>query len=267
MNSKGILYFYDYDKPFILPYFDYDNDYDDYRKMSIIPYNELFWKNTSAMLLTAKQKENLGFLSHEGCLVNFREGNYGRDFLLTDKSDSTFYNFYSGFYEFYYTFWAPDRRITLNRKLPRYTAYPPEKYNDRVLSDLYNLKVQILLDVTQVKDSLYCRSYTVFDAAKTFYHLPSQPWTNAFLNIYFDICEIERRKMEKELNIIPQSRAGIDAIYKKSCENMDSWTKKYLKEVQAGKNQEKLVEWNQYVITNLGIDNIQLFQPEEKKEK
>ena len=267
LNSRGILYFYDYDKPFILPFFDYDNDYDDYRKISIIPYNEQFWKNTSAMLLTEKQKENLGFLSHEGCLVNFREGNYGRDFLVTDKSDSTFYNFYSGFYEFYYTFWAPDRRITLNRKLKHYTAYTPEQYNARVLSDLYSLRVQILLDVTQVKDSLYCRSYTVFDAAKTFYHLPSQPWTNAFLNIYFDICEIERLKMEKELNVKVQSRAGIEAIYNKTCENMDAWTKKYLKEVQAGRNQEKLAEWNQYVITNLGIDNIQLFLQEEKKDK
>jgi len=267
MRGRGILYFYDYDKPFILPYFDYDNDYDDYRKISIIPYNELFWKNTSAMLLTAKQKENLGFLSHEGCLVNFREGNYGRDFLIADKKDSTFYIFYSGFYEYYFTFWSPDKRIILNRKLTHYTAYTPEQYNARVLSDLYSLRVQILLDVTEVRDSLYCRSYTVFDAAKTFFHLPSQPWTNAFLNIYFDICEIERRKMEKELNVSVQSRAVIDAIYKKTCENMDSWTKKYLKEVQSGKNQEKLAEWNQYVITNLGINNIQLFQPEEKKDK
>jgi len=259
ISSSGVLYFYDYERPFILPYFDYDNNYDDYRKMSIIPYNGLFWKNTSAMLLTVKQKENLGFFSHEGCLLNFGEGNYGSNFLAKAKDDSTFYRFYSGFYEFYYTFWSPDKRILLNRKLKRYEAYPAETLNHNVPSDLYQLNVQVLLDITQVKDSLYCKSYTVFDAAKTFYHIPTQPWTNAFLNIYFDICEIERRKMEKELGTNDHNLAQIDAIYNKTRENITTITRKYLKEVQLGKNQEELINWNQYVITNLGIDNLHLF--------
>ena len=195
----------------------------------------------------------------EGCLLNFGEGNYGSNFLAKAKDDSTFYRFYSGFYEFYYTFWSPDKRILLNRKLKRYEAYPAETLNHNVPSDLYQLNVQVLLDITQVKDSLYCKSYTVFDAAKTFYHISTQPWTNAFLNIYFDICEIERRKMEKELGTNDHNLAQIDAIYNKTRENITTITRKYLKEVQLGKNQEELINWNQYVITNLGIDNLHLF--------
>ena len=39
---------------------------------------------------------------------------------------------------------------------------------------------------------------------------------------------------------------------------MDEVTRRYLREVQAGKNKEAMVAWNRYVITNLGIDNLSL---------
>jgi hypothetical protein len=37
LMTSGIMYFYDYGNPFILPYFEYDKDFEDYRKISIIP--------------------------------------------------------------------------------------------------------------------------------------------------------------------------------------------------------------------------------------
>lgn len=258
ISSGGLLYFYDYGRPFILPYFEYDNDYDDYRKISIIPYNDLFWQNNNTLLLTEQQKKDLGFLAHEGYLVNFREGNYGKNFLITGKDDSTISKFYSTFYEFYYTFWSRDNRIILDRSLKQNNPYKTEIPFHGIASDLFNLKVQILLDVTEVKDSLSCRSYTVFDMKKTFYHLPDMPLTSAFLNIYFDICEIERQKMEKELGTNNHSLVQIDSIYKKTITGMDEVTRRYLREVQAGKNKEAMVAWNRYVITNLGIDNLSL---------
>ena len=65
--------------------------------------------------------------------------------------------------------------------------------------------------------------------------------------------------MEKELGTNDHNLAQIDAIYNKTRENITTITRKYLKEVQLGKNQEELINWNQYVITNLGIDNLHLF--------
>jgi hypothetical protein len=258
--TSGVMYFYDYDSPFILPYFEYDASYDDYRKISIIPYNDDFWNNTNNLLLTKKQKENLGFFSHSGYLINFNEGNYGKDFLHPPGTASDFNKHDEIFYEDNYTFWSPNKRISLNKKIPQTEIYSQEKINSSILANLYRLKVQILLDVTQLDESLKCRSYTVFDAVKTFYHLPEQPCTNAFLNIYFDICEVERRKMEKELNAHSYSVTGIDSIYRKTTESIENITRQYLKEVQLGKNEKSLIKWNRYIVENLGIDNLKIFQ-------
>ena len=260
ISTKGVMYFYDYEDPFILPYFEYDASYDDYRKMSIIPYNDLFWNNNNTLLLTEKQKEDLGFFSNEGSLINFKEGNYGKNFLTKISSYLQKDTSYHSFYEYYYTFWSPEERIILNRQLRQNEMYSPEKINQSIPSDLYNLKVQILLDVTQLADSLCCKSYTVFDANKTFYHLPEYPCTNAFLNIYFDICEIERRKMEKEISSCLHSVSLIDSIFNKTRIRIDNITQIYLKEVQLGKNGKELLKWNDYVMKNLNIDNLSIFQ-------
>jgi hypothetical protein len=258
--TKGILYFYDYDNPFILPYFEYASDYDDYRKMSIIPYNKVFWSNNSTMLLTEKQKEELGFFAHEGYLINFREGNYGKDFLKLP-------DYYSKFYENYYTFWSQKKRILLNREMEQNKAYSLEKISQSIPADLYNLKVQVLLDVTQLNDTLFCKSYTVFDAYKTFYHLPEQPYTNVFLNIYFDICEIERRKMETILDNTSKTVTQVDSIYNLTLKGIENVTSRYLKEVQLGKDENSMEKWNNYINENLGIDNIKLFQDKGKMQE
>jgi hypothetical protein len=252
--TKGIMYFYDYGNPFILPYFEYDKDFDDYRKLAIIPYNEFFWDNNNTLVLTKTQKENLGFLANEGCLINFREENYGKDFMRIRHSDTTF----NSLYESNYYFWFPDKRIRLNRKLNQNTISPQEKINNSILSNLYNLNVQFLLDVTQKDGTYNCRSYTVFDAVKTFYHLEEEAETRAFLNIFFDICEIERRRMENQLNSSANTIEKIDSIYHEAVKRKDEITKQYLKEVKLGKATNLLLKWNGYVFENLGIDNLKL---------
>lgn len=259
ITTSGVMYFYDYGNPFILPYFEYDTDCDDYSKMSIIPYNEVFWNNNNPLILTERQKESLGFFSQEGCLINFREGNYGKNFLQNADYRKTFY-------EYYYTFWDSVKRIRLNKKLPQNSTYAQEKINSSILTNLYHLKVQILLDVTQVEQKLVSKSYCVFDAKKTFYHISEQPETNAFLNIYFDICEIERRKMEFTLNAFSYTIGQIDSIYKATQQYMDNITGQYLKEVKLGKDKNSLRKWNDYVLKNLGIDNKKLFPDENKNQ-
>lgn len=252
--SSGIIYFYDYWDPFILPYFEYNKDFDDYRKISIIPYNPFFWDNNNTLVLTQSQKEDLGFLANEGCLVNYREDNHGNDFLRIRHSDSTI----KSLYESNYYFWSSEKRIQLNRSLNQNRIYPQEKINNSILSNLYNLSVQIFLDVTKKEDKYNFISYTVFDAEKTFFHLEEEAETKAFLNIYFDICEIERRNMERQLNSSAGTIQIIDSIYHEAVSRKDEITKQYLKEVQLGREGVSLSKWNDYVREHLGIDNMKL---------
>lgn len=253
INSKGLLYFYDHNQPFILPYFKYSNNFDDYRKMSFIPYNEDFWNKNNTMLFTEIQRKNFSILVNEGQLVNFGSGNYGNQYLKYLTSWVTVQLF-----EFYYAFWSLDKRIIPNINTPQFETYPPEKINQNIKSNLYGLKVQILLDVTSSGDSLLTRSYTVFDNAESFFHLPIDSNTNAFLNIYFDICEIERRKMQKVLDYPLFSALQIDSIYNSAVANMNSVTSQYIKDVDIGENSKYFEKWNKYVYNILGIDNIKL---------
>ncbi len=250
--SKGLLFFYDYNQPFILPYFEYSDDMGDYKKMSFIPYNEDFWNNNNTILFTEIQKKNFNLLSNDGQLINYGSGNYGNQFLTKLNG------WIPRFFEFYYAFWSSDKRIVPNINTPQFETYPPEKINQNIKSNLYILKVQILLDVTSSGDSLLSRSYTVFDNLVSFFHLPIDSNTNAFLNIYFDICEIERRKMQKTLDSPFFSASQIDSIYKVSVENMNSVTSQYIKEVDIGENSKYFEKWNKYVYNILGIDNIKL---------
>ena len=251
--TSGIVCFYDYGEPFILPYFNYDPDYDDYRKISIIPYNELFWDNNNTLLLTEKQKENLGFLAREGSLYTYENKSYGRDFLMNLQVNG------KKIFQNYYTFWSPVKRIALNREVSRSSPVPVVNKQNTVLSDLYNLKVQVLLDVNRINDTLSTRSYTVLDGKDSFFQLPEQPATRAFLNIWFDLCEMERMKMQAELDTKSHTLEQIDAIYKKTMEGIDLLGKQYLKEVKLGGEERMLLKWNRMVLQELGIDNLALF--------
>jgi hypothetical protein len=259
INSKSVLYFYDYGAPFQLPYFEYDKELGDYFKISMIPYNSAFWDENNALLLTDRQKDKLGIIASDGYLINFKEGNYGQEFcnILNNERHRYHVNF---------TFWAPDKRIFFTKGLPQTEPYPLEKINQSIQSDLYSLKVQLLLDVNRVNDTLDYRSYTVFDEAKTYFHLQKQDYTAIFLNIYFDICEMERRKMDALLHSGQHTIAEVDSIYQVSNTSMAEVTKRYLDEVEVGKNGAALKKWNQYVFDALGIDNISIFKKETEKE-
>jgi hypothetical protein len=259
ISTAGVLCLYDLDDPFFIPRFDYDANYDDYRKMSIIPFNKIFWDNNNTLILTEKQKEGIGFFTDNGLLVNFEEGSYGKDFLTLTHYDSSLY-------QNCYTFWDSAQRFSLNRNLPQNKVYSQRQIHSSILTDQYNLdilEVQLLLDVTKVDNSFYFKSYTVFDEKKSQFHLPEGPETKAFLNIFFDLCEIERRKMEKVLDASSFSVKQIDSIYYATIGNMKEITSKFRGEVRLGKNKKAMLTWNSVVLRNLGIDNLKIFKETE----
>jgi len=254
ISTKVLMYFYEYDSTFILPYFEYDNNFSDYKKISLIPFNEDFWNNNSAVLLNTDQKKMVEYFVKNGKLYNYYDKNYGYDFRVNSNQ---------AHFEYSMSFWSADKRIVLHKENENNKPYTKEEINRHIPSDLYNIKVQILLDVTKVGDSLLCKTYTVFDGFKTYYHFPEDEFTKVFLNLFFDICEIERRKLEKELTGKNLSLKEIESKYKSALENMDKVTSLYLKEVQMGKNPKGLKKWNLYVKEQLSIDNLKMFGVEQ----
>ncbi len=245
IETRGILFLYDYGDPFILPRFDYYSGYDDYHKMSLIPFNPGFWSANNALALTEEQKRDLGFFAGKGLTINYSEASHGRDFL-----DQVHYDRALG--ENYYTFWDSTRQITLNRALPQNREYPPKKINGTIRTNLYRLEVQLLLDIICTGDSCFCRSYTVFDEWKSRFHLPTEKHTSTFINLYVDLYETERRKMQRTLDSRKWSAAQVDSVYKATLRSARAVTNRYLGEVKAGENKRALEKWEEVVRKELG---------------
>ncbi|MEI6577175.1 MAG: carboxypeptidase-like regulatory domain-containing protein [Bacteroidota bacterium] len=253
VKTKGVMYFYDLEKPFILPYFDYDVTQSDYRKITFFPYNASFWNHSNGLLNTRKQSENLSFLKKNGLLLNYNHK------LDADLPINKLNLVHGKFFEDNYVYWSDTSRLSLKKN----SICKDSLVNlnvQKVKADLYQFKAQVFLDVNEIGDSLHCFSATVFDVFDSFYKLTEEKTSNCFLNIFFDIYEIERRNMDKKLRESSHNKEQIDLIYKLTIETIEAQTALYLKKTQSGDNFAELKIWNDYVFKNLGIDNFMIFK-------
>ncbi len=243
INSKSTLYFYDYEKEFILPYFEFDQSFGDYYSMAGVPYNPVFWYiQTPKIQFSDKQQKGLDYLVKNGRLVNYKKLNSKQMNVGGLTEEDRFFN-----YE--YHFWSKSKRLILPAVVRK------EKDSNNPFN-FFNFKAQLLLDITDCTDSLHCQSFAVFDPLSSDYYLPKDSVTNAFMNIYFDIYEIERRKMQTALNQSHLNLYQIDSLYQKTLDKIEQQTSVYFKEVKEGACTRKFKKWNQYVIDELGIDNV-----------
>lgn len=256
INSKGLIYYYDYESPFILPFFDYDYDYNDYVLLSLFPYNNDFWEANNIVQLTENQKEKFEI----GNNIKITKNDVSED---NNSFKGYFTNKESGWFSDCFVFWLADKRIQLAKpsqmedflKSAQQTPFPDE---------LCKLEIQILLDVTEKGDSVISKSWTVFDTMNSVYKYVQTSETGAFLNIYFDICEIERRKMQTQLDENKYTLSEIEAIYNSTKSEIDKITKQFLDDSDRGRDNIGLKKWNKYVLENLGINNLELIKDTEE---
>ena len=243
IKSKGIMFFYDYTNPFILPFFNYNSEIDDYRKITSLSYNEQFWTSSNGLLYSDKMKKGLIYFNKNGQLINYvNDGNQKTGI----KNNALFENNSLA--------WSKTKRIHLKTNGIKHDTL---KANSAYRYQLYKLKAQIFLDINDMADSTGHLSVTIFDTYQTFYNLPEQSFTNCFMNIYFDLIEIERRKMESEISKSNRSKKIIQEIYFQTLKNIEKIESDYFKNVDLGKNSRELKRYNNLVQSELGINNIE----------
>ena len=121
---------------------------------------------------------------------------------------------------------------------------------------LYKLRSQIFLDINTINEANYCTSYSVFNLYNSYLRVPNDTLTRIFTKIYFDIVEIERRKMQDKLDANTYTLKQIEEIYYSTLNNIDEMVHTYFEDVVLWTNIDKLKKWNQYVYENLGINNL-----------
>ncbi|MBK6777291.1 MAG: hypothetical protein IPG74_16120 [Flavobacteriales bacterium] len=122
-----------------------------------------------------------------------------------------------------------------------------------------NLEAQLYLDMDTTNGGLRIFTATALDGFRSYYRLPEEVHTDAFINIFFDLCEMERRKMAARLSEPGLTAPRALAIHAQAVAEMQRTTQQYMKEVKLGADRAALQRWNTVVKEALGIDNMALF--------
>lgn len=263
VESKSFLYLYDYGESFVDPLFDFYADPTDYRKISLIPYNDVFWKQNYKFTISESKSEKIDY---------FESGNQSFDYNSSTSEETIFGdaivaqiennmdNFrHKGFFETPYIKWNNDVKLLVHEKRPQ-----SENSIENIIatSQKYKFVVQILLDITELDDSIHWQSFTIFDPFQSYYDYEEHPTENIFacVNIYFALCEDIRLEMEEKIKKNHRSVEDIKQIYSETKNELENFRKKYFREVGLGENLFELRLYNAMVIRKFGIDYIEMFK-------
>lgn len=240
-TSRAVMHAFDPTSTYTLPYFRYPEEVPDYRKIGWLPEDTLFWQRAQAPLPSARQEKDMAFLR------------------MNDLNKGAWYGELDNPRNFFrppYAVWSPERRIRLNdltdARDPFGGAAPDVKPR------LSELVAQIYLDVDTIDGQLVHRSFTVADGYHTTVPREREPWTDCLHNIWLDLCEIQRRKMEAQLARPGTTLARAQALHIRYTRAVNRVGRRLLEETGHGTRCEPLYHWNDVVKEALGIDNIAL---------
>jgi hypothetical protein len=249
IRTQAIVYAYDFAQTFTLPVFDFgDAQPNDYRKLNAMPYNDFFWKYNDEYSLNDRKDANETFYADPNSLT-----------------DQTIFQpnpqLKGSFFEQPYVRWSEDR-IFIRNVLANATA--PDTA-DNVLKDRYNLAIKFFVDVNTYRDSTHLLTATIFDPYESSCRLTMNDKTHCFINLYFDLCEIERRKLDAYLRNTKNPAFNLEKQYGDFMKEFEKTKYDYFFSAGEGEKQKEMRRWNAYVKEHLGIDNMGLFRPFEGK--
>ena len=255
VNTSSIMHLYDYNAAFILPYFIYPQNLYDYRLYAVTSHNDI-WKvlqGSAQIESNITQKEVKRMLTEKGTVF----------------TDSLTYAYNENLlFEANYRDWSDTMRVLLPFKKKILARGNVMTIADRIdkqvfRTDNLHVAVQLYLDHISEGPEMVYHSVTLFDPYRSFNHLDESPQVNWYVNIIFDLAEIQRRKMVDEIEASNMSEFALEQIHKKNTSELERVINNFQKECFAGKVKNKIDDWNGYVKDALGVDNAKIFLNDE----
>lgn len=249
--TQAILYVYDDQATFELPYFKFPVvNIGDYRKINAIPYNSFFWNENDEFRILGSREKQDEFFYHPQSITN--------TILFGPNSF-----FDQGLFQFPYLQWS-NKRLTFRSAAP--DTLSKTDLNGVILPYSFELKTKLFADINYYHDSLHILTASIWDPFESYFLLPKPKSAVCFINMYFDLCEIERRHLDKKLKsrgiTIEEARRYILEAQERLRETQDTFTN----ESKIGENIAAMKKWNELIKNELQIDNLELFQPYSSKE-
>ena len=247
IRSQALVWCYDHDYTFLLPFFDWPREaLNDYRQINAIPYNTFFWNNHNEIGLSDRTRANRQFLDDPATQTNrsiFQKMSLGADSVSLFSSP--------------FVHWSATDRIFFNSSEDSLSI--PEGVTTQ--ADRYRLDIEIFLDVNDYRDSLHLQTATILDPYSSYYRLPLTPETHAFINMAFDLGEIQRRNLVNDLLTAPKpDREQIQRIYERRKKALAKDLQTFQREVQRGTYLPAMQRWNRIIQEALGLDNLTMFR-------
>ena len=251
VSTEAVMHAYDRGNPWFLPLFDMPADQPDYRQITFLPYEPDFWVKDPGLVATARRDSALAFLARHGTLI----GHAVKGVLARGGR----------FFQDNYIVWNDTSRLRIAEHLrQRDTTDRDALAKDATVPRLLqvDLQAQLFLDANEQEDGGYAvRTATVLDVFRTRYDLEPGPATDAFLNIWFDLCELERRKLQREVEVPGLSADQVRTLHAQRMADLEQLTRRYCRETDLGDDRAALQRWNDRVKDALGTDNLALFPP------
>ena len=298
VSSKAIMYVYDFSNTFILPRYSFAETapLSDYSKISAYPYNEFFWKFHDESRLESNRKLNDSFFEDIRSITNIdlfdpnRQSKmmhiFGRPYVHWSDQRINFTEDIPEKYvvlESFNGFKNLDDNDLMNNdeKFPQgkrlQGVFRIRKGNRRVFGKdfmgyeikdaMYGQKekpylfdIKLFMDVNYYKDSLHFLTETIFDPFSSYYYFAIDNNTRAYMNMYYDICEIERRNLEEELRVTERDYNQIFAACDRYNSIKDAMCKDFDRDVFLGTREFAMKTWSKYIKTALGVDNLKEFR-------
>ncbi len=246
-STESFTKAYNFENTFTLPLFKFTKErHEDYRNITFMPYDLTFWESTREFRLYDRMEQIDKFVRENKAESNTL-------YYTRDKQRRQL--------EFAYWPWQK-KRIVFKEAPPEKTDPPPlMRLPDR---ERYNLNVKLYLDFNYIDDTLSYQLAAVIDPIDTYYHFTLKDSDLAFINMYFDLMEIQKRKLEKALmrggTLSPED---IKTLYNKHVAEFTEQSKRLTKETSRGDNLRQMETWNRMILEQLKVDNLELFRLKE----
>ena len=161
-----------------------------------------------------------------------------------------------GFFQHHFVAWSPDR--VLIKAITDDTIVNPLNTGE-VNASKYNISAKLFLDVNAWNDTLHVTTRALLDPYESYYRLPMDSAAMCCINMFFDLVEIERRLLEKEILASDGTKTTIDRLYAERVKHLEEIKLKFFGSVNRGTDLEAMRESNAVIVAMLGIDNMRLF--------
>ena len=246
IKTEAILHMTKYDEKYFTPRFEFVEGTSDYKLISLVPDTAIFnyLSKEGHIKLTKKQSANLAKLRANG--QNFGNSEFGNEF-----------------FENNYVVWSEDR-ITMKKAKKKIKIEDVRSIEDRIdrygfNADKLEIRPLIYIDFQQSDTGVIIETSSILDIYNSYNRLDDGVRLQTYLNIYFDLVEVYRRRFLNSINPQMSRIEDIEKAFNLLLLQLEEQQALLRDDSFAGQDIDKLSKWNDLIYSELGINNFALF--------